>query len=396
MKKARVDTLMLASILALVALGLLMVFSAGSYTAQSEGESALSPLVSQLIPMGLGIALMIILSKLDYYTYRNGPLVLMVLIISFALLILVFVPGIGVSINNSRRWIKIPGVPMTIQPGEIAKFALALFGANVLSRKYNPDDIKEFALKVAAPILGVAGIMFLLVMEQPNLSTGGSILILAAGMIFVGGMRLRWFSLLGLVGVVVAAIYIFGSDYRRERLLYFTDPWTYAGDETYQLAQSLLAVASGGLFGMGLGQSRQKLLFLPYCESDFIFAIVCEELGFVGVLGVLALFGLLIFTGFRTAFRCKERFGSLLAASITLVIALQVILHMMVVTGLFPTTGLPLPFFSAGGTNAAVFTGGCGILLNISRYAKAPEKTVDRETLLQPEDSNIRPFHRRA
>ena len=209
--------------------------------------------------------------------------------------------------------------------------------------------------------------MFLLILEQPNLSTGGSILICALVMLFAAGIRRRHIALLGLGGLAVGAFYAWSAPYRRERLLSFRDPFAKMSDEGYQLSQSLIALGSGGLFGMGMGQGRQKFAYLPYPESDFIFAIVGEDFGLIGCLTVIALFVLFVLAGLRVSLACRDRFGCLLGAGITSMIGLQAFINMGVVTGMLPTTGLPLPFFSAGGTSVSVMMAAVGVLLSISR-----------------------------
>jgi cell division protein FtsW len=201
---------------------------------------------------------------------------------------------------------------------------------------------------------------------QPNLSTAGSILIVTAVMVMLAGARWLHLGLIGAGGLAVGTFYALSEDYRRARLMSFRDPFAYMTNEGYQLSQSLLAFGSGGLFGMGLGMGRQKLAFLPYPESDFIFAVVGEDVGFVGCVAILAVFAAFIFFGLRVAIRCPDRFGSLLAGGITCMIGVQCVLNVAVVIGMMPTTGLPLPFFSAGGTSISILMCAVAILMNIS------------------------------
>ena len=215
----------------------------------------------------------------------------------------------------------------------------------------------------------VPGAAFLMILLQPNLSTAGSIIIVSIVMVLAAGAKWRHLGLMGAGGAVLAAYYAWSEPYRRERLLSFRDPFAKLSDEGYQLSQSLLAFGSGGLFGMGLGKGRQKYGFLPYPESDFIFAVVGEDMGLFGCVAVLMLFLAFVFFGLRVAINCPDRFGSLLACGITLMIGIQAFMNVAVVIGLMPTTGLPLPFFSAGGTSISIFMGAVGILLNISRYS---------------------------
>ena len=251
----------------------------------------------------------------------------------------------------------------------MAKYAMILFMANALS---NPKrDIKKM-LTGWLPLFVVPGVMFLLILKQPNLSTAGSIVIVAVVMVMLAGARPLHLGLMGVVGAAVGMAYAWSEPYRRARLLSFTDPFAKLSNEGYQLSQSLLAFGSGGWFGMGLGRGRQKYAFLPYPESDFIFAVVGEDLGFVGCIAVILMFCAFIFFGLRVAMRCPDRFGSLLAGGITAMIGIQCVMNMMVVIGLMPTTGLPLPLFSAGGTSISIIMAAVGILLSISRQSDRP------------------------
>ncbi|MBQ3232012.1 MAG: FtsW/RodA/SpoVE family cell cycle protein, partial [Clostridia bacterium] len=229
------------------------------------------------------------------------------LLVSFVLLTLVAIPGIGVYINGSRRWLRLG--PVSFQPSELAKYSLVLFMARVLSSPKR--DITDF-LKGLLPLFVIPGAMFLLILMQPNLSTAGSIIITSAVMTMIAGARWLHLILIGVSGLAVGAYYALSEPYRRARMISFIDPFQYFSNEGYQLAQSLMAFGSGGLFGMGLGRGKQKLSFLPYPESDFIFAIVGEDMGFFGCLFVISLFMTFLFLGLRIAIREKDRFRSLL------------------------------------------------------------------------------------
>jgi cell division protein FtsW len=220
------------------------------------------------------------------------------------------------------------------------------------------------------PLLIVPGLFFLLILEQPNLSTAGSIMIAAVLMLLIAGVRWRHLSLLGICGLCVGAVYAWIEPYRRERLLSFRDPFAQMSDEGYQLAQSLIAIGSGGLFGRGLGQGRQKFSYLPYPESDFIFAIIGEDFGLFGCTAVILLFVAFAFAGMRIAVSCPDRYGCLLAAGLTAMISVQAVLNIAVVIGVMPTTGLPLPFFSAGGTSISLLMASTGIILSVSRTSQ--------------------------
>ena len=365
MEKAQVrrtcdKTVVLLMVLLLV-LGLITLFSATYYQRTASGDP-LSAVKKQLFGVLLGAACCVVLSNVPYRTYRNPKVMLALLGASALLLILVIIPGIGVSINGSRRWLNLFGLSM--QPSEFAKYAMVIFMAGALDRR---SEQLGSLFGGVVPLLLVPGVMFLLILEQPNLSTGGSILICALLMLFAAGIRKRHMALLSVCGLCVGAFYAWSAPYRRERLLSFRDPFAKMSDEGYQLSQSLIALGSGGLFGMGLGQGRQKFAYLPYPESDFIFAVVGEDLGFVGCCGVLCLFCAFVFFGLRVAMRCRDRFGSLLAGGITAMIGVQCVMNVMVVTGMMPTTGLLLPFFSSGGTSVAIVLCAVAVLLNISR-----------------------------
>ena len=357
----------------LLLMGLVTLFSATYYQKAATGD-ALAAVKKQLIGVALGAAACVTLSRVPYRVFRRPKVTLLLLAASALMLILVIIPGIGVSINGSRRWLNIFGLSM--QPSEFAKYAMVVFMAGALDRRGEAIDRLFTGI---IPLLAVPGVMFLLILEQPNLSTGGSILICALVMLFAAGIRRRHIALLGLGGLAVGAFYAWSAPYRRERLLSFRDPFAKMSDEGYQLSQSLIALGSGGLFGMGMGQGRQKFAYLPYPESDFIFAIVGEDFGLIGCLTVIALFVLFVLAGLRVSLACRDRFGCLLGAGITSMIGLQAFINMGVVTGMLPTTGLPLPFFSAGGTSVSVMMAAVGVLLsNFAFNTYAMRRRINR------------------
>lgn len=355
-----VDKGLLLSFIALLLSGLVVLYAASYYNAQ-DGGSALSEVYSQLMGIAVGSVLMLLLLRIDYRILAKPQVATPLLLASIVLLILVAIPGIGKMLNGSRRWLRLG--PVSFQPSELAKYAVILHLARLLSRK-NCDLTRFF--RGLVPVFLFPGIMFLLILLQPNLSTAGSILIVSAVMVMVAGARWRHLGLTGAAGLALGAYYALSEDYRRARLMSFRNPFAYLSNEGYQLSQSLLAFGSGGLFGMGLGKGRQKYAFLPYPESDFIFAVVGEDLGLVGCVTVLALFAAFVFFGLRVAIRCRDRFGSLLAGGIAAMIGVQTVLNVAVVIGMMPTTGLPLPFFSSGGTSVSILMGATAILLNIS------------------------------
>lgn len=360
-RKTAVDSMMLTILLLLLMGGVLILFSATYYQALRKGD-ALLEVKRQLVGIGLGTVLLLITSRIHYTFWQKRQVVLTGLVISLVLLILVIIPGVGVYLNGSRRWLNIAG--MSFQPSELAKIASILYLAASLDKR--KEQLNSLITGIA-PLLLVPGIFFVLILEQPNLSTAGSIMIAAVLMLMIAGAKWSHLSLLGACGLCLGMVYAWIEPYRRERLLSFRDPFAQMSDEGYQLAQSLIAIGSGGLFGRGLGQGRQKFSYLPYPESDFIFAIVGEDFGLLGCTVVILLFMAFAFAGMRIAVNCPHRYGSLLAAGLTAMITLQAALNIAVVIGMMPTTGLPLPFFSAGGTSISLLMASAGIVLNISR-----------------------------
>ena len=358
-----VDGMLVTVLVLLLLAGLLVLFSATYYTAKDSGHP-MGEVFKQLIGVALGTAACVVTSRIPYRFWRQGWVVITALAVSAVLLVLVIIPGVGVYINGSRRWLSLGG--LSFQPSELAKFAIVLYMATVLS--YAGPRVKRLFTGIA-PMLIVPGVTFLLILEQPNLSTAGSIMIVSLILILMAGAKWRHILLMIVCGVGVGGLYAWSEPYRRRRLLSFRNPFAMMSDEGYQLSQSLIAFGSGGVFGMGLGQGRQKYAYLPYPESDFIFAIVGEDFGLVGCIAVIALFVALMIAGFRVAVTCRDKFGALLAAGITASITVQAFLNMGVVVGILPTTGLPLPFFSAGGTSVSITMAAMGILMNISRNA---------------------------
>ena len=354
----------LALILALLMMcGLLTLFSATYYKAIDKGD-ALLEVKKQLIGVGLGGFLMFLTSRIPYRFWQRPRVVILALTGSFALLVLVLIPGIGVYVNGSRRWLNVAG--LSFQPSELAKIASVLYLASTLS--FRLKQVERLWTGIL-PLLVVPAAMFLLILQQPNLSTAGSIMIVAVLMMLLAGAKWKHLSLMGVAGLAVGFAYAWVEPYRRERLLSFRNPFAQMSDEGYQLSQSLIAIGSGGLFGRGLGQGRQKFSYLPYPESDFIFAIIGEDFGLFGCCVVILLFVAFAVAGMRIALNCQDRYGCLLAAGITAMISVQAFINIGVVVGILPTTGLPLPFFSAGGTSISLLMAAVGILFNISRHA---------------------------
>ena len=360
------DRGLLVSFALLMLTGLVTLYAASYYNAQDNGGT-LTEVSSQLLGIAVGAAGMAVLLDIDYRLLARPWVCGGLLALSFAMLALVAVPGVGRMLNGSRRWLRFG--PVSFQPSELGKYAMIVYLARALSQRRR--DVTRFFTGLA-PLFLLPGAMFLLILMQPNLSTAGSILIVTAVMAMLAGARWRHLGMVGAAGMALGTFYALSEDYRRARLMSFRHPFDFMTNEGYQLSQSLLAFGSGGLFGMGPGMGRQKFAFLPYPESDFIFAVVGEDLGFVGCVAVLALFAAFLYFGLRVAMRCPDRFGSLLAGGITCMIGVQCVLNVAVVVGMMPTTGLPLPFFSAGGTSISILMAAVAVLLNISRQAPEP------------------------
>ncbi len=359
---APVDLPFLVLVLALVAFGLVMLFSASYAVALYRRGDPYAYIRPQLLYAALGLAAMWLASQVDYHIYHK--LAWPVLGVSLVLLAAVlFMP----EYNGCKRWLVIPGVG-TLQPSEIAKFAVVLAFAHIIS--LNASRMQSFAVGVL-PFALVLGAVAVLMLLEPHLS--GTLLILGIGavLMFVGGTALKWFVLAGVsaVGAVGAAVAVMPDlvPYAAARLASWLDPFADPLGDGHQTIQSLYAIGSGGATGLGLGNSRQKHLFVPEPQNDFIFSIVCEELGFVGALAVIALFVLLLLRGITLAVRAPDRFGGLLVVGFVVQVAMQAALNIAVVTNTIPNTGISLPFFSSGGTSLMMLLGEMGVVLSVSR-----------------------------
>lgn len=380
--------------LLLLGFGLIMVFSASSATAFYEELSKHDPAYyakRQFLFAAAGVLIMYFTSRLNYQHLRG--LSVFILGFSILLLVLVLIPGIGVERNHARRWIRSIGPIPQFQPSEIAKVGVVLYFSARLSKrdsdlkkkrpkKWNPRTFRGrlmiFLDRIGFLELVPYGLILLLIVVlmkfEPHMS--GTILILIAGaaVLFASGIKLGWFVAGGSIIVAGLILIITTTDYMTKRIDLWRNPWAYPKDGGYQTIQSLYAIGSGGLLGLGLGQSRQKFLYLPEEHNDFVFAIVCEELGFIGAAVVLLLFALLILRGYWIALHARDRFGALLVVGITTLLAFQVFLNIGVVTNLFPVTGISLPFFSYGGTALMIQLAEMGIILSVSRQIPAPKQ----------------------
>lgn len=363
-KQKRFDTAFLIIILILLAYGVIMVFSASYPAALQKTGNSLHFISQHVLYVAVGIAAMLLISRIDYRLYRRFAYIIFG--VALILLILVAIPGVGRVLNNARRWIYIG--PIGFQPSEIMKFAvIVLFSHLIAHYQSRMSTFKQGVLPFAAVLLVIAVLMML----EPHLS--GTILIFGIGciMMYIGGTKLRYFLAVGglSVGAIAGIIAFKGVSYITERLQFWLNPFADINDKTWQTVQSLVAIGSGGLLGRGIGASRQKYLYLPEPYNDFIFAIICEELGLIGALFVIVLFVLFAVRGFSIASKAPDRFGFMLATGITVQICLQAALNIAVVTNTIPNTGISLPFFSYGGTAIMMQLGEMGILLNISRHA---------------------------
>jgi cell division protein FtsW len=304
--------------------------------------------------------------RLEVVLRATGPL----LVIAFACLVAVKVPGLGVTVNGARRWLG--AGPLQFQPSEIAKLALILHAVRILAGR--PGKLRSPA--EIRPLLLVAGVAILLIGSQPDLGTALVITGTLTALLVAAGLPLRQLALGAVVAAVVILLYALSADYRRARLMTFLNPWDHAADAGFQAVQGQIALGSGGLLGRGLGQSMQKNLFLPEAHTDFVLAIVGEELGVAGVLALIFLYGLLAYAGLRVARRARGAYAKLLAAGVTSLILCQACLNMFAILGLAPLTGVPLPFISYGSTNLVVLLGGVGMLLNVANGGSLPLRAV--------------------
>lgn len=360
MKKKHIDYLLLGAILLISIFGIIMVYSSSYVWAEYKFDDPFKFVKHQALFFTVGLVFLAIISKVHYQTYYKYCN--KILLICVILLILVLIPGIGTIRNGSRSWFGIGS--FGIQPSEFTKLALIIFTAKYISNYQKKlTDIKRGVV----PILGLALLIFALIMLQPDFGTGMILVVTIIGLLFVGGVPLKFFVRMGLLGVGGIVGLIAVAPYRLERILSFLNPWKDPLGSGFQIIQSLYAIGPGGLFGYGFLNSRQKHFYLPEPQTDFIFSIISEEFGFLGVLIVSSLFIFIIYRGFKIARNCEEPFGKLLAFGITFGLAFQAVLNLMVVVGLIPVTGVTLPFLSYGGSSLLITLSGMGILLNISR-----------------------------
>lgn len=364
LRKKSPDFILFMAVIMLLTVGIIIVFSASSYTSYVRYGDAYYFLKKQLLWAALGFIAMYLTMSIDYWKYKRwaGP----ALIASFVLLVAVLIPGIGKTVNGAQRWINLGFT--SIQPSEIFKLAMVMFVAHGFSRK--KDKVRNFKQGML-PYLVILGLACGLILKQPDLGTAMSLAGTIYVMFFAAGARGTHLTGLAAAGVTAISLAIVFEEYRMKRFLAFLDPFADPLGAGFHIIQALYALGSGGLFGVGLGQSKQKMFYLPEQHTDFIFAILGEELGFIGGALVIVLFFLFIWRGFKIALTSPDPFASLLAVGVTTMIGLQAIINIGVVTSSMPITGIPLPFISFGGTSLLFTLTGVGILLNISRYVNS-------------------------
>lgn len=364
MSKSNFNLILFISVIIISLFGIIMIYSSSYVWAEYKFDNPYKYVINQGIFFLIGIGLMYLISKFNYNHFYNKANIL--IIICLVLLILVLIPGIGSVRNGSRSWFGIGS--FGLQPSEAAKLALIIFTAKYLSR--NQKDLKNIK-KGVLPILGLTLLVFGLIMLQPDFGTGVIIVMSIVGMLFVGGVSFKFFLKIGFIGIAGVVVLILMAPYRLKRILSFLNPWEDPLGSGFQIIQSLYAIGPSGLLGMGFGNSIQKHFYLPEPQTDFIFAIISEEFGLLGIIIVVSLFLTIIINGFKIAYNSNDLFGKFLAFGLTFQIAFQALLNLMVVVGLIPVTGVTLPFLSYGGSSLLITMSSIGILLNISRYNKS-------------------------
>lgn len=379
-----VDVPFFLTVLALLIMGIIMMFSASYAWAIAEGHEGTFYAVEQIKTGGIGLILMFALSIVDYRIYRTPIIAIGSYIVPVALLVLVLIAG--TSAGGAQRWLVFG--PINFQPSELMKIGIVIFFAYLIEMNYG--QMNRFRTGIM-PYLIALGVIAGLLMLEPHLSCTILIGLIGMTLIWVGGARPKHFLILilaALAAVVLIVLFLSlyqGYDYIQIRIQSWIDPFSDSEGGTWQTCQSLIAIGSGGFFGLGLGESRQKFLYLPETKNDFVFSIVCEELGFVGALTVVLLFALLVFRGFRIASQAPDKFGMLLAVGFTMHIGLQAFFNIAVVSNLIPNTGISLPFFSYGGTALILQLAEMGVVMNISRARyKAPSYKTGRRKISEP------------
>ena len=361
--KRKLDIPLIITVFLICIYGIVMIYSASSVWAQYKFNDKFHYVLMQSIFFIIGIILMIIISKVPYKYYLKKSN--MILFICFILLILVLVPGIGSVRNGSRSWFGVAG--LGIQPSEFMKLALIIFTSKYIYN--NPKDMRSVK-KGAFPILIVTMLSFFLIMLQPDFGTGTILVMTIVAMLFISGVDFSFFIKIGMLGMVGVCVLIVIAPYRMERIVSFLNPWNDPLGTGFQAIQSLYAIGPGGLFGMGFGNSIQKHFYLPEPQTDFIFSVISEELGIIGIISVAFLFLIIILRSIKISIKAPDNFAKLLTFGIIFQLSFQTLLNLAVVVGLVPVTGVTLPFFSYGGSSLIITLISVGIILNISRYQR--------------------------
>jgi len=355
----RFDPVLLCAVLGLVSFGLVMVYSASAVLAQDKLGDSLYFLKRQLAAAGMGLVAMAAAMKFGWRRLARWAYPL--LLAAIVLLVLVNVPGIGSTAGGARRWIRLPG--FGLQPAEVAKFAWVVYLSYSLAKKR--EKVAKFSVGFV-PHLVLCGILVLLCMMQPDFGSSVLLVFMLFVLLFAAGAKLSYLVGMVLLALPMAYVAIASSPYRMKRILAFMDPWAHRHDVGYQVAESLMSIGSGGVAGLGLGDGRQKLFFLPEAHTDFIFSILAEETGLIGVGLLVTLYGIVLWRGVRASLAAGETFGTYLGLGISSIIAFQAAVNMCVAMGLLPTKGLTLPFVSYGGSSLVVLMGAAGVLLSLS------------------------------
>lgn len=361
--KKKMDLLLFFAVIIISIFGIIMVYSASYIWAEYKFNDPFKFVKHQALFFVIGMIVLFIVSRIDYKVYYEKANLILIGCVS--LLILVIIPGIGTVRNGSRSWFGIGS--FGIQPSEFAKLSLIIFTSKYLCK--NEKELKSI-VKGVLPILGIVLLVFGLIMLQPDFGTGVIIVMSIIGLLFISGVDFKFFLRMGMIGFAGVVGLIAVAPYRLERILSFLNPWSDPLGSGFQIIQSLYAIGPGGLFGYGFLNSRQKHFYLPEPQTDFIFSIISEEFGFLGILIVSSLFLLIIVKGFQIARKANDPFSKYLAFGITFQIAFQAVLNLMVVVGLIPVTGVTLPFLSYGGSSLMITLLEVGVILNISRYQR--------------------------
>ena len=362
-RKLKSDPVLFFTTLLLVSLGLVMVYSASAVVAMDQTGSAYPFLMKQVMWAALGMAVLGIVMRVDYRSYKEPAFIWSVLVIvAIGLIVVLFSPAR----NNARRWLAVGN--LGIQPSELAKLGAIFFIAALLERRMERINEPGYSL---VPIGTVVVCLVGLILLEPDFGTSMSLVAIAAVMIFAAGLNYAYIFGAALCALPAVAFLVMGTAYRRQRVLTFLDPWRDPLDKGFQIIQSLIAVGTGGVWGKGLMNGVQKLFFLPEPHTDFIYSVIAEELGLVGATAVLIGFCVITWRGLRVSMRAPDRFGAFLALGLTTMVAIQAFVNVSVVLGLMPTKGIPLPFVSMGGSSLLINLLGMGILLNVSQHVSS-------------------------